>query len=249
MTARTLPASRCSLEPDGPGGARSGAHPIDGGRRVRVDGAGRTDAGVHASGQVIAFTCDGRLRRTELGRALEALPPGGCRDPRSATGTGRFHPRFAARYREYRYTVWNGPRSPLRERYALGVRDPLDTAAMARAAAGLRRPARLLAPSGQRTGSRSGPCTGSGSGGQGRWSRSTSPATPSCATWSGASWPPSWRSARERWTTRRSPRRWRRTAGVRRGGRSGQGADACGGSSWDGRPTRNERRRRRRQQE
>src|SRR4029079_13243574 len=44
-----------------------------------------------------------------------------------------FHPRFAARYREYRYTVWNGPRSPLRERTALGLRAPLDTAAMSRA--------------------------------------------------------------------------------------------------------------------
>jgi tRNA pseudouridine38-40 synthase len=44
-----------------------------------------------------------------------------------------FNPRYAARYREYRYTVWNGPRSPLRERLALGVRVPLDTAAMARA--------------------------------------------------------------------------------------------------------------------
>jgi tRNA pseudouridine38-40 synthase len=44
-----------------------------------------------------------------------------------------FHPRHAARYREYRYTVWNGPRSPLRERHALWVRDPLDVAAMERA--------------------------------------------------------------------------------------------------------------------
>ena len=47
--------------------------------------------------------------------------------------TARFNPRYAARYREYRYTVWNGPRSPLHERTALGVRAPLDTAAMARA--------------------------------------------------------------------------------------------------------------------
>jgi tRNA pseudouridine38-40 synthase len=45
-----------------------------------------------------------------------------------------FHPRYAARYREYRYTVWNGPRSPLRERTALGIRVPLDSAAMADAA-------------------------------------------------------------------------------------------------------------------
>src|SRR3954451_187853 len=41
----------------------------------RVDGAGRTDAGVHASGQVIGFTYTGRLTATELGRALDALLP------------------------------------------------------------------------------------------------------------------------------------------------------------------------------
>jgi len=99
----------------------------------RVDGAGRTDAGVHASGQVIAFTYGGRLAATDLEQALDAvLPPDvAIRDVRPAA-TG-FHPRYAARYREYRYTVWNGPRSPLRERTALGVRVPLDTAAMERA--------------------------------------------------------------------------------------------------------------------
>jgi tRNA pseudouridine38-40 synthase len=99
----------------------------------RVDGAGRTDAGVHATGQVIAFTYDGRLAAADLGSALDALLPGdvSIRDVRRAPP--RFHPRYAARYREYRYTVWNGPRSPLRERTALGVRVPLDTAAMARA--------------------------------------------------------------------------------------------------------------------
>ena len=46
----------------------------------------------------------------------------------------RFNPRYAARYREYRYTIWNGPPSPLRERTAHGERAPLDTGAMARAA-------------------------------------------------------------------------------------------------------------------
>jgi len=99
----------------------------------RVDGAGRTDAGVHATGQVIAFSYDGRLDTTELGKALDALLPIDV----SVTGVRRvpdtFQPRYAARYREYRYTVWNGPRSPLRERMALGVRAPLDTAAMVRA--------------------------------------------------------------------------------------------------------------------
>ena len=99
----------------------------------RVDGAGRTDAGVHASGQVIGFTYTGRLTVRDLGRALDALLPGDVtvRDVRRAPNG--FNPRYAARYREYRYTVWNGPRSPLRERMALGVRTPLDSAAMARA--------------------------------------------------------------------------------------------------------------------
>jgi tRNA pseudouridine38-40 synthase len=106
---------------------------LSGGERRPVDGAGRTDAGVHASGQVIAFTYPGRLSATELGRALSALLPAdvAIRDVRRAPDG--FHPRTAARYREYRYTVWNGPRSPLRERQALGVRVPLDIAAMARA--------------------------------------------------------------------------------------------------------------------
>ncbi len=107
---------------------------LSGGRRVRVVAAGRTDAGVHATGQVIVFTYPGRLPAAELERALAAILPAdiglhGLR--RAARG---FHPRYAARYREYRYTVWNGPRSPLRERFALGVRDPLDVAAMTEAA-------------------------------------------------------------------------------------------------------------------
>jgi tRNA pseudouridine38-40 synthase len=100
----------------------------------RVDGAGRTDAGVHAAGQVIAFTYGGRLPAAELESALAAILPRdvAVRDLREVPEA--FNPRYAARYREYRYTVWNGPPSPLRERLAFGVRDPLDTVAMARAA-------------------------------------------------------------------------------------------------------------------
>jgi tRNA pseudouridine38-40 synthase len=106
---------------------------LTGGERVVVDGAGRTDAGVHASGQVIAFTYTGRLDAQALEAAINGqLPPDvAIRDVRRVPSG--FHPRHAARYREYRYTVWNGPRSPLRERQAFGVRAPLDVAAMARA--------------------------------------------------------------------------------------------------------------------
>jgi tRNA pseudouridine38-40 synthase len=104
-----------------------------GGERIVVDGAGRTDAGVHAVGQVIAFTYRGGLAGPALERAVNALLPADV----AVRGVRRvpegFHPRSAARYREYRYTVWNGPRSPLRERTALGVRVPLNIAAMASA--------------------------------------------------------------------------------------------------------------------
>jgi tRNA pseudouridine38-40 synthase len=107
---------------------------LNGGRRIRIEGAGRTDTGVHASAQVIAFTYFGRLPAKELGRALGALLP---RDvaigPLVRVAPG-FRPRYAARIREYRYTIWNGPHSPLRERYALELREPLDVPAMASAA-------------------------------------------------------------------------------------------------------------------
>ena len=106
---------------------------ISGGSRIRVVAAGRTDAGVHAIGQVIAFTDPKGRPAKELARALDALLPEDVAIREVRRVPAGFHPRYAARYREYRYTVWNGPRSPLRERFALGVRDPLDTAAMERA--------------------------------------------------------------------------------------------------------------------
>jgi tRNA pseudouridine38-40 synthase len=106
---------------------------LSGGERVVVEGAGRTDTGVHATDQVIAFTYRGRLSGAELQRAVNARLPRdvAIRDLRRAPGG--FRPRYAARYREYRYTVWNGPRSPLHERTALWLRDPLDIDAMASA--------------------------------------------------------------------------------------------------------------------
>jgi tRNA pseudouridine38-40 synthase len=109
---------------------------VSGGHAERIAAAGRTDAGVHAHGQVIAFDYRGRLATAELARALDALLPRdvAVRELRPVPRT--FQPRRALR-REYRYRIWNGPRSPLRERTSLGVRAPLDAEAMARAAATL----------------------------------------------------------------------------------------------------------------
>jgi tRNA pseudouridine38-40 synthase len=124
------------LQPDArtvQGALETALAPLGGEGRIVVDGAGRTDTGVHATGQVIAFTYRGALSAEQLERALNGRLPRdvAVRDVRQVSLA--FHPRRAARYREYRYTVWNGPRSPLRERHALGVRNPLDAAAMDRA--------------------------------------------------------------------------------------------------------------------
>lgn len=110
---------------------------LSGGVRQPVMGAGRTDAGVHATGQVIAFTYPGSLSAEALTESLNGmLPPDvAIRDLRRAPAG--FNPRYAARYREYRYSIWNGSRSPLRERTALSVRTELDVAAMASAATAL----------------------------------------------------------------------------------------------------------------
>lgn len=107
---------------------------IAGGSRVRVQAAGRTDAGVHATGQVIAFTWPSEFPARRLARALDALLPADLAVRGLRRVEAGWQPRYAARSREYRYTVWNGPRSPLRERTALGVRAPLDVTAMAEAA-------------------------------------------------------------------------------------------------------------------
>ena len=144
---------------------------LNGGERVVVDGAGRTDAGVHATGQVIAFTYRGRrLPAAVLQRAVNALLPRdvAIRDLRRAPDG--FHPRYAARYREYRYTVWNGPRSPLRERQALGVRATAEhrrhggRRGRSSRAGTTSRPSADDGPV-----ARSGPCTRSGSGRRAAW--------------------------------------------------------------------------------
>lgn len=98
---------------------------------VRVIGSGRTDAGVHARGQVIAFRADWRHTMEDLHRALNAvLPPDVAVLDLDRAPEG-WHPRFSALRRHYRYTVLNQPlRSPLDRRYALHLAQPLDIGAL-----------------------------------------------------------------------------------------------------------------------
>lgn len=99
--------------------------------QVRIIGAGRTDTGVHASGQVIAFNVSWRHTTQDLHRALNAVLPADIAIRDLTTTHFAFHPRFDAIWRRYRYTVFNQPvRSPLWARYAYHVPELLDVEAM-----------------------------------------------------------------------------------------------------------------------
>ncbi len=105
------------------------------GQTVTVIGAGRTDTGVHATGQVIAFDVEWRHPPEALGRAINAhLPPDIALDAVRRAEPG-FHPRFDARSRTYVYSLYGGAvRQPLWMKRAWHVPPALDLAAMQRAA-------------------------------------------------------------------------------------------------------------------
>ncbi len=101
-----------------------------------VLGAGRTDAGVHASGQVIAFNVDWQHGLNDLQRALNATLPADIAVLELEQTTDTFHPRYDAVSRAYRYSISNTPvRNPLAVRYALHVPQELDVDAMRHALA------------------------------------------------------------------------------------------------------------------
>jgi tRNA pseudouridine38-40 synthase len=105
----------------------------------RVAGAGRTDSGVHASGQVVAVNVVWRHALAQLQSAWNAHLPASISVRRVTVAPEGFHPRFSAQARTYRYYVVEGDRatlgrSPLTDRFALNVAQPLDLTAMQAAA-------------------------------------------------------------------------------------------------------------------
>lgn len=80
--------------------------------------AGRTDTGVHAEGQVIAFQLDWQHTSGELHRALNDLLPADISVLSVETACENFHPRFDAVQRRYRYQIYfNRVILPLKDRY------------------------------------------------------------------------------------------------------------------------------------
>ncbi len=107
-------------------------------RPVRVVAAGRTDAGVHARGQVIHFSTAWKHPVRDLQRALNALLPEDIVVRELERVADSFHARYSALSREYRYTILNQPwPSPLEGRFAYHCPCPLQVEAMAQAGRGL----------------------------------------------------------------------------------------------------------------
>jgi tRNA pseudouridine38-40 synthase len=105
------------------------------GQPVRAELAGRTDRGVHAAGQVAS--CDDirpAMAPEAIRQALEPSLGEAVAVTRVERVGGGCHARYDAAWREYRYRVWCGPRSPLVERYAWQRRRALDVGRMAEGA-------------------------------------------------------------------------------------------------------------------
>lgn len=89
--------------------------------------AGRTDSGVHASGQVIAFDLDWKHQAQDLVNAINANLPANIAAQAAREAPVDFHPRYDAISRIYRYLIFCEPqRNPLRERYAWRIWPELD---------------------------------------------------------------------------------------------------------------------------
>jgi tRNA pseudouridine38-40 synthase len=101
------------------------------GAPVRVFGSGRTDAGVHARGQVASISIPRPFDLAELQRALNAMLPADIVVLDISSAPGDFDPRRAARSRVYEYRVLNRKlTSAFEYRYSWLVRERLDLAAM-----------------------------------------------------------------------------------------------------------------------
>ena len=97
--------------------------------------AGRTDAGVHATGQVFRFATDNRIPAERVPLALNAKLPRDIRVTSARQVPEEFHPRFSATGRVYRYTLADGEQeNPLLRLIAGRSRDVLDVEAMKSAA-------------------------------------------------------------------------------------------------------------------
>ncbi len=106
------------------------------GREIRVTGAGRTDAGVHARGQVVNFDAAGwNIPAERIVLALNGMLPRDIAALEAEEVGPEFHARYSALAKTYRYTIYNSRiPSPFWRLYSHFVPRPLDVEAMEKAA-------------------------------------------------------------------------------------------------------------------
>ncbi len=106
------------------------------GEPVEVHGAGRTDAGVHALGQVASVKLPGAMPAAEVMACANRYLPEDIAVVDACEADERFHARLAARGKVYRYRLRLGPVPDVfRRKYQFRLEEPLDLEAMERAAA------------------------------------------------------------------------------------------------------------------
>jgi len=106
--------------------------------KITLHGAGRTDVGVHALGQVVSFETESALPTERWAIALNSLLPRDIAVARVEEAAPDFHARFSARQRTYGYLIWTRrTRSAIWGRYSLHCRRPLNVTLMRQAAAPL----------------------------------------------------------------------------------------------------------------
>ena len=108
------------------------------GEAVELAGSGRTDAGVHALGQVANFKTRSEMSCVELLENLNHYLPEDIGVISVGEVDARFHSRLNAVRKTYGYHIWNSPvHAVFDRRYTWSIEQPLDVPAMRRAAAGL----------------------------------------------------------------------------------------------------------------
>lgn len=102
---------------------------------VETIGASRTDAGVHALGNVAVFDTEFSIPADRYSYALNDMLPDDIRILESKEVSKEFNPRFDAKRKTYEYRIFNGPvMLPTERLYAYHYRGPIDVAAMSKAA-------------------------------------------------------------------------------------------------------------------
>ena len=105
------------------------------GEPIEVSGSGRTDAGVHAKGQVANFHCESTMSADEILTQLRRYLPEDIGIYSCKEASPRFHARLNAREKTYCYRIWNSSAPCVFQRRFVTVMDePLDIGAMKRAA-------------------------------------------------------------------------------------------------------------------